>query len=71
MPTDNAWKVFKRRWRLCQIKVICGIKIVSVCAESTVFKRIGRMRGKDLCVNGEDAKSILAYSPVTPRDVKV
>jgi hypothetical protein len=29
------------------------------------------MRGKDLCVNGEDAKSILAYSPVTPRDVKV
>jgi hypothetical protein len=29
------------------------------------------MRGKDLCVNGEDAKSILAYSPDTPRDVKV
>jgi hypothetical protein len=36
-----------------------------------VFKRIWRMRGKDLCVNGEDAKSILAYSPNTPRDVKV
>ncbi len=36
-----------------------------------VFKRIRRMRGKDLCVNGEDAKSILAYSPNTPRDVKV
>jgi hypothetical protein len=29
------------------------------------------MRGKDLFVNGEDAKSILAYSPNTPRDVKV
>ncbi len=36
-----------------------------------VFKRIRRMRGKDLCVNGEDAKSILAYSPNTPRDVEV
>ncbi len=36
-----------------------------------VFKRIWRMRGKDLCVIGEDAKSILAYSPNTPRDVKV
>jgi hypothetical protein len=29
------------------------------------------MRGKYLCVNGEDAKRILAYSPLTPRDVKV
>jgi hypothetical protein len=29
------------------------------------------MRGKDLCVNGEDAKRLLAFSPNTPRDVKV
>ncbi len=29
------------------------------------------MRGKYLCVNGEDAKRLLAYSPLTPRDVKV
>jgi hypothetical protein len=29
------------------------------------------MRGKDLCVNGEDAKRLLANSPNTPRDVKV
>jgi hypothetical protein len=29
------------------------------------------MRGKDLCVNGEDAKRLLVYSPNTPRDVKV
>jgi hypothetical protein len=29
------------------------------------------MRGKDLCVNGEDAERLLAYSPNTPRDVKV
>ncbi len=36
-----------------------------------VFKRIRRMRGKYLCVNGEDAKRLLAYSPNTPRDVKV
>jgi hypothetical protein len=26
-----------------------------------VFKHIRRMRGKDLCVNGEDAKRLLAY----------
>ncbi len=36
-----------------------------------VFKRIRRMRGKDLCVNGEDAKRLSAYSPNMPRDVKV
>jgi hypothetical protein len=36
-----------------------------------LFKRIWRMREKDLCVNGEDAKRLLAYSPNTQRDVKV
>jgi hypothetical protein len=36
-----------------------------------VFKRIRRMRGMDLCVHGEDAKRLLAYSPNTPRDIKV
>ncbi len=36
-----------------------------------VFKRIWRMRGKNLCVHGEDAKRLLAYSPYTPRDIKV
>jgi hypothetical protein len=30
-----------------------------------VFKRIRRMRGKNLCVHGEDAKILLAYSPNT------
>jgi hypothetical protein len=29
------------------------------------------MRGKDLCVNGEDAERLLAYLEKTPRDVKV
>ena len=29
------------------------------------------MRGKNLCVHGEDAKRILAYSPNTPKDIKV
>jgi hypothetical protein len=29
------------------------------------------MRGKYLCVNGEDAKRLLAYLENTPRDVKV
>ncbi len=36
-----------------------------------VFKRIGRMHGKNLCVHGEDAKRLLAYSHTTPRDIKV
>jgi hypothetical protein len=29
------------------------------------------MRGKNLCVHGEDAKILLAYSPNTPKDIKV
>jgi hypothetical protein len=29
------------------------------------------MRGKNLCVHGEDAKRIWAYSPNTPKDIKV
>ena len=36
-----------------------------------VFKRIRRMRRKNLCVHGEDAKRILAYSPNTPKDINV
>jgi hypothetical protein len=31
----------------------------------------GECAEKDLCVNGEDAERLLAYSPNTPRDVKV
>ncbi len=34
-------------------------------------KCIWRMRGKNLCVHGEDAKRLLAYSPYTPIDIKV
>jgi hypothetical protein len=30
-----------------------------------------QIRGKNLCVHGEDAKRLLAYSPNTPRDIKV
>jgi hypothetical protein len=36
-----------------------------------VFKRIRRIRGKNLCVHGEDAKRLLAYSPNTPKDINV
>ncbi len=36
-----------------------------------VFKRIRRIRGKYLCVHGEDAKRLLTYSPNTPKDIKV
>ncbi len=36
-----------------------------------VFKHIRRLRGKDLCVHGDDTKKLLAYSPNMPRDIKV
>ncbi len=36
-----------------------------------VFKRIQRMHGKNLCIHGEDAKRLLAYSHTSPRDIKV
>ncbi len=36
-----------------------------------VFKRIRRIRGKNLCVYGEDVKRLLTYSPNTPKDIKV
>jgi hypothetical protein len=36
-----------------------------------VFKRIRRIRGKNLCGHGVDAKRLLAYSPNTPKDIKV
>ncbi len=36
-----------------------------------VFKRIRRIRGKNLCVHGEDAKRLLAYSPYTPVYISV
>ncbi len=36
-----------------------------------VFKRIRRIRRKNLCVHGEDAKRLLAYSTYTPIDIKV
>jgi hypothetical protein len=30
-----------------------------------------QIRGKNLCVQGEDAKRLLAYKENTPRDIKV
>ncbi len=36
-----------------------------------VFKRIGRIRGKNLCVHGEDPKRLLTYSPNTSKEIKV
>jgi hypothetical protein len=36
-----------------------------------VFKSIGRICGKNLCIHEEDAKRLLAYSPNTPKDIKV
>jgi hypothetical protein len=72
----NAWKVSKRIRRLRR-------KYLSVYEEygnlrytmsspnvRKVFKRIWRIRGKNLCVHGEDTKRLLAYSPYTPRDLR-
>jgi len=36
-----------------------------------VFIHIWRMRGKALCVHGDDAKKLLTSSPNTPRDTKM
>jgi hypothetical protein len=33
-----------------------------------VFKRIRIIHGKNLCVHGEDAYRLFAYSPYTPKD---
>ena len=76
----NAWKVSKRIRRLCRkyLRVHgeygnLGLFAVHKSSPNArkVFKRIWRMHRKNLCVHGEDAKRILAYSPYTPRDIKV
>jgi hypothetical protein len=36
-----------------------------------VFQCIWRIRSKNLCVHGEDAKRLLAYFQNTPRDTKL
>jgi hypothetical protein len=36
-----------------------------------VLKRIWKIRGKNLCIHGEDAKILLTYSPNTPKDISV
>ncbi len=46
--------------------VISVHKIVSKYAESILTYL--EIHGKNLCVHGEDAKRLLAYSPNTPRD---
>jgi hypothetical protein len=40
-------------------------------AYSSFFLRTWRIRGKDLCVHVEDAKRLFAYSPNTPKEIKV
>ena len=44
-------------------------KIVSKYTK--VFKQIRRVRRKNLCAHGEDAKRLLAYSHNMSRDIKV
>jgi len=61
------------------------LSVYRECAESilSVYGEYGKcrvvcgtqnflqIRGKNLCVHGEEAKRLLAYSPNTPRDIKV
>ncbi len=82
MPQENAQKVSKRIRRIrgkylsvdgahYYLRLFAVYKIVSEYSTRKVFKRIGRMRGKNLCIHGEDAKRLLAYSPNTPKVIKV
>jgi hypothetical protein len=59
-------EVLKRIWRIWQIGVIYNSQN---CLR--IFKRIQRVRGKNLYEHGEDAKRLFAYSPNTPKDIKV
>ncbi len=52
------------------IGVICGNSKSSPNTQK-VFKSIRRIRGKNLCLHGEDAKRLLTYSPYTPKDIEV
>ncbi len=54
---------------MANVGLFAVLKIVSECAET--FNRIRRIRGKNLCVYGEHAKSLSVYSLTTPRDIKV
>ncbi len=79
-PMENVRKVSMRTWRI-RDKYLgvygeygkLGLFAVHKSSPITwkVFKRIRRMRGKNLCIHGEDAKILLAYSPNTPKDIKV
>jgi hypothetical protein len=77
---ENAQKVAKRSRRLRRKYLSVygehgklGYLQYTILSPNTwkVLKRIQRMRGKNLCVHGEDAKILLAYSPNTPKDIKV
>ncbi len=80
MPQENAQKVSNRSRRIRgkylsvygehgKLGLFAVHKIVSEYRK--VFKLIRRMQGKNLCVHGVDAKRLLAYSPNTPKDIKV
>jgi hypothetical protein len=51
-------------------RIVCGtqnrLRIHAQC-----INRIQRMRGKNICIHGSDAKKLLAYSPSTPKDTKL
>jgi hypothetical protein len=54
---------------MANVGLFAVLKIVSECSEN--FNRIRRIRGKNLCVYGEHAKSFSAYALTTPKDIKV
>jgi hypothetical protein len=79
----NAWKVSKRirRIRRKYLSVMENMAILGYLRYTKlspnarkVFNTFGEYAeriGKNLCVYGEDAKRLLAYSPNMPRDIKV
>jgi hypothetical protein len=56
---------------LTNLGLFVVLTIVSEYAARKVCTHIQRICRKDLSVHGEDTKRLLAYSPNTPRDVKL
>jgi hypothetical protein len=64
---ENTRKVFKRKWRICHIRVICGAQnCLQICGRYS--NRFGEIQRKNLSVYGEEEKRLLTYSPNLPRD---
>jgi hypothetical protein len=66
----NAGKVSKRIWRM-RGKYLSVYGEYGECRVVCSSKNRLRICGKNLCVFGEQAKNLSAYSLTTPREIKV